>query len=47
MHKKYNSDVFANKQKTPNIKEEHTELIEYKENIFKRIINKIRQFFHI
>mgnify|MGYP007106858696 FL=1 len=43
----YNLDVFANKQKKPNIKEEHTELIEYKENIFKRILNKIRQFFHI
>ena len=43
----YNSDVFANNQKKPNIKEEHTELIEYKENIFKRIFNKIRQFFHI
>lgn len=43
----YNLDVFANKQKKPNIKEEHTELIEYKENIFKRILNKIRRFFHI
>lgn len=43
----YNSDVFANKQKEQTIKEEHTELIEYKENIFKRILKKIRQFFHI
>ena len=43
----YNSDVFANKQKKQPIKEEHTELIEYKENIFKRIFNKIRQFFHV
>ena len=43
----YNSDVFANKQNKPNIKEEHTELVEYKENIFKRILKKIRQFFHI
>ena len=43
----YNSDVFVNKQKKQPIKEEHTELIEYKENIFKRILNKIRQFFHI
>ena len=43
----YNSDIFANKQKKQTIKEEHTELIEYKENIFKRIFNKIRQFFHI
>ena len=43
----YNSDVFVNKQKKQPIKEEHTELIEYKENIFKRILNKIRQFFHV
>ena len=43
----YNSDIFANKQKKQTIKEEHTELIEYKENIFKRILNKIRQFFHV
>ena len=43
----YKSDVFAKKQKKQPIKEEHTELIEYKENIFKRILNKIRQFFHI
>ncbi len=43
----YNSDVFVNKQKKQPIKEEHTELIEYKENIFKRIFNKIRQFFHV
>lgn len=42
----YNSDVFANKKKQT-IKEEHTELVEYKENIFKRILKKIRQFFHI
>ena len=44
---RYNSDVFANKQKKQPIKEEHTELIEYKENIFKRILNKIRQLFRI
>ena len=44
---RYNSDVFANKQKQQPIKEEHTELIEYKESIFKRILNKIRQFFRI
>ena len=43
----YNSNVFVNKQKKQPIKEEHTELIEYKENIFKRIFNKIRQFFHV
>ena len=43
----YNSDLFASKQKSPDIREEHTELIEYKENIFKRIFNKIRQLFHV
>ena len=36
-----------NEQKKQPIKEEHTELIEYKENIFKRILNKIRQLFRI
>ena len=45
MHKKYNSDVFANRQKEQTIKEEHIELIEYKENIFKRILKKIKEFF--
>ena len=45
--KQYNSDLFANKQKVQSGEIEHTELIEYKENIFKRIFNKIRQFFHI
>ena len=43
----YNSDLFASKQKVQDIREEHTELIEYKENILKRIFNKIRQFFHV
>ncbi len=43
----YNLDIFANKPKNRDIREEHIELIEYKENIFKRILNKIRQFFHI
>lgn len=45
--KQYNSDLFANKQKVQSGEIEHTELIEYKENIFKRIFNKIRQFFHV
>ena len=43
----YNVDVFANKKKE-NIKtkeKERFELIEYKENIFKRILNKIKNFF--
>ena len=43
----YNSDLFASKKKVQDIREEHTELIEYKENILKRIFNKIRQFFHM
>ena len=43
----YNLDIFANKPKNRDIREEHIELIEYKENIFKRILNKIRQFFHV
>lgn len=43
----YNSDLFASKKKVQDIREEHTELIEYKENILKRIFNKIRQFFHV
>ena len=43
----YKSDVFASKQKDKNIREEHTELVEYKENIFKRIFNQIRQFFRV
>lgn len=41
------TDVFANKAKE-SIKEEQkesVELIEYKENIFKRILNKIKVFF--
>ena len=45
--KQYNSDLFANKQKVQSVEREHTELIEYKENILKRIFNKIRQFFHV
>ena len=43
----YKSNVFASKKKVQDIREEHTELIEYKENILKRIFNKIRQFFHV
>ena len=43
----YNSDLFASKKKVQDIREEHTELIEYKENILKRIFNKIIQFFHV
>lgn len=49
-HKKYeNFNVFQNniakceKEREP----EHTELVKYKETIFKRIINKIKSFFHL
>ena len=43
----YNNDVFANKTKEIIKKEEKEpiELIEYKENIFKQILNKIKNFF--
>ena len=43
----YNNDVFANKTKEIIKKEEKepVELIEYKENIFKQILNKIKNFF--
>ena len=34
----YKSNVFASKKKVQDIREEHTELIEYKENILKRIV---------
>lgn len=44
--KQYNIDVFANKynqNKTERIDE--IQLVEYKENIFKKILNKIKRFF--
>ena len=42
----YNTDVFANKEKTNNseIQKEPVILIKYKESIFKKIINKIKKF---
>lgn len=42
----YNTDVFANKEKTNNseIQKEPVSLIKYKESIFKKIINKIKKF---
>ncbi len=43
----YKSNVFASKKKVQDIREEHTELIEYKGNMFKKISNRIRQFFHV
>ena len=43
----YNTDVFENKQKenSTQIEKERLQLIEYKENIFKKILNKIIKFF--
>lgn len=43
----YHSDLFANKQINRDIKEAHIALIEYKENMFKKIFNRIRQFFRV
>ena len=45
--KQYNTDVFENKQKenSKQNQQETTQLIEYKENIFKKILNKIIKFF--
>ena len=43
----YNTDVFANKQKKETVQQnnEERQIVEYKENIFKRILNKIKRFF--
>ena len=43
----YNIDVFANRQKEDKVQtnSEKTQIVEYKENIFKRILNKIKRFF--
>ena len=43
----YNTDVFANRQKEDTVqpKSEATQIVKYKENIFKRILNKIKRFF--
>ena len=45
----YNTDVFANKEQTnnPEIQKEQVSLIKYKENIFKKILNKIKNIFKI
>ena len=43
----YHSDLFANKQINRDIKEAHIALIEYKGNMFKKIFNRIRQFFRV
>lgn len=43
----YNTDVFANKkhENEKQIEKETLEMVEYKENIFKKILNKIKSFF--
>ena len=43
----YNTDVFANRQKEDKVQtnSEKTQIVKYKENIFKRILNKIKRFF--
>lgn len=43
----YNTDVFANKikKKLPVNNNETMHIVEYKESIFKRILNKIKSFF--
>ncbi len=45
----YNTYVFANKEKTNNseIQKEPVSLIKYKESIFRKIINKIKNIFKI
>lgn len=45
--RKYNTDVFESR-KNENINQqnnEKTQMVKYKENIFKKIVNKIRRFF--
>lgn len=43
----YHSNLFANKMNNQKLPEENTETIKYKPNIFKKILNKIRELFHI
>ncbi len=43
----YHSNLFANKMNNQKLPEENTEIIKYKPNIFKKILNKIRELFHI
>ena len=46
-HQIYNVDVFENRRKEKNIQlgKERAQMLEYKENMFKKILNKIREFF--
>lgn len=43
----YNTDVFANRQKEDTVQQnnEKMQIVKYKENIFKKILNKIKRFF--
>ena len=43
----YNIDVFANRQKEDTVQQnsEKKQIVKYKENIFKKILNKIKRFF--
>lgn len=45
INEKYNPDnLFKNKEKSVEKLEENTQMIEYKESVFRRIINKIKLF---
>jgi len=48
INEKYNPDnLFKNKGKSVEKVEENTQMIEYKESVFRRIINKIKLFFKL
>ena len=48
LREKYNPDnLFKNKQKAVEEKIEETAIVEYKEPVFKRLINKILNFLHL
>ena len=44
---KYSTEIFANRQKENIVKQNNneTQIIEYKENLFRRILNRIKKFF--
>lgn len=47
---KYDIDIFKNRKKENNLKPQdkrENQLVEYKENIFKSILNKIKKFFYL
>ncbi len=43
----YDTNIFANmkKESSVQVEQENTQIVEYKENIFKKILNKIKRFF--